>query len=104
MIPCTYNFVNCFQLKLFIAYSQVIQINPNTGEFLRSVSIPASLVTSVTLGGRLLNILFVGTMRSDNLTLVEPLAGSVFAVDGLGVFGFREKEAVVNNFCKPAYF
>lgn len=83
---------------------QVIEINPNTGELLRTVSIPASLVTSVSFGDQNLNVLFVGTMRPDDLTLLEPQAGSVFAVDGLGVLGYLEEDAVVNNFCKPAYF
>lgn len=82
----------------------MIQINPNTGELLRTVSIPANLVTSLAFGRRDLNALFVGTARSDNSTLLEPLAGSVFVVDELGVSGVPKEKAVVNNFCKPVYF
>lgn len=82
----------------------MIQINPNTGELLRTVSIPVNLVTSLAFGRSNLNALFVGTARSDNSTLLEPLAGSVFVVDGLGVFGVPEERAVVNSLCKPVYF
>lgn len=68
------------------------------------MSIPASLVTSVAFGGRRLNRLYVGTARNDNLTLLEPLAGSVFEVIGLNVNGVPEDEAAINSFCKPFYF
>lgn len=99
-----FNEVQCLLKCLSLTLWQVIEINPNTGELLRTVSIPASLVTSVSFGDQNLNVLFVGTMRPDDLTLLEPQAGSVFTVDGLGVFGYLEEDAVVNNFCKPAYF
>lgn len=82
----------------------MIQINPNTGELLQNVTIPASLVTSVAFGGRRLGILYVGTARNDNLTLLEPLGGSVFEVRGLNANGVPEDEAAVNSFCKPFYF
>lgn len=88
----------------------MIHVNPNTGELLRIVTFPASLLTSVAFGptepfgDSPLGSLFVGTARSDNSTLLEPLAGSVFVVHGLGVTGVRENDAVVNNLCKPAYF
>lgn len=86
------------------ALRQVIQINPNTGELLQSVSIPATLVTSVAFIGHELDILYVGTAQNDNFTLLEPLAGSIFAVSGLGVTGVLAGEAAVNSFCKPFYF
>lgn len=88
----------------------MIHVNPNTGELLRIVTIPASLVKSVAFGptepfgDSPLGSLFVGTARSDDSTLLEPLAGAVFVVHGLGVTGVREHEAVVKNFCKPDYF
>lgn len=82
----------------------MIQINPNTGELLRTVPIPASVVTSVAFGGRRLDILYVGTAQSGNPARVSPLDGSVFEVRGLGVNGVVEEEAAVNSFCKPFYF
>jgi gluconolactonase len=75
-------------------------VDPDSGELIRSVPIPASRVTSVTFGGPNLDILYVTTSRL-GLSVVEqkqqPLAGSVFAVTGLGVSAL----APANNVIPP---
>nr|CAD7580373.1 unnamed protein product [Timema californicum] len=67
---------------------QVINVDPRTGRLLQTVAIPAERVTSAMFGGPLLDTLFVTTSRfglTDDQLLRQPLAGSVFAVTGLGV-------------------
>ncbi|XP_034252489.1 regucalcin-like [Thrips palmi] len=72
--------------------SQVIHVDPRTGRLLRRVAIPASQVTAVALGGprdaQGGDTLYVTSMRkglSEDQLLLEPNAGAVFAVTGLGV-------------------
>ncbi|XP_074109356.1 uncharacterized protein LOC141534118 [Cotesia typhae] len=69
---------------------RVIQVDPRTGRVLRSVVMPVTDVSSVAFGGRNKDILYVTSAR-DQLTesqlREQPLAGSVFAVHGLGVSG-----------------
>lgn len=63
-------------------------MDPNSGNLIDAVPIPASRVTSVMFGGPSLDILYVTTSRfglSDEEKKQQPLAGSVFAVTGLGV-------------------
>ncbi|KAJ1519571.1 hypothetical protein ONE63_004846 [Megalurothrips usitatus] len=79
--------------------SQVIQVDPRDGRLLRAVPVPASQVTSAALGepkdasGG--DTLYVTSMRkglSDEELRLEPHAGAVFAVTGLGVRGaWRQK-------------
>jgi gluconolactonase len=79
---------------------QVINVDPDSGELIRSVPIPASRVTSVTFGGPKLDILYVTTSRlglSEVEQQQQPLAGSVFAVTGLGVSAL----APANNVIPP---
>ncbi|KAG7213993.1 hypothetical protein KM043_001365 [Ampulex compressa] len=79
--------------------NQVIQINPKTGELLRSVKIPAKNVTSVAFGGPLLNTLYVTTssygLDADQLK-ADPKAGYIFAVHGLGVRGLLANSFKLN--------
>jgi gluconolactonase len=73
-------------------------VEPDSGALIRSVSIPASRVTSVTFGGTDLDILYVTTSRlglSDEEQEQQPLAGSVFAVSGLGVSALAPAKNVV---------
>jgi gluconolactonase len=75
-------------------------VKPESGALIRNVSIPASRVTSVTFGGTDLDILYVTTSRlglSDEERTQQPLAGSVFAVSGLGVSAL----APARNFVRP---
>nr|CAD7451411.1 unnamed protein product [Timema bartmani]CAD7464760.1 unnamed protein product [Timema tahoe] len=67
---------------------QVINVDPRTSRLLQTVKIPAERVTSAMFGGPQLDTLFVTTSRfglTDDQLLQQPLAGSVFAVTGLGV-------------------
>lgn len=67
----------------------VINVNPKTGEVLRTVNFPVKKVTSVTFGGRKGDTLYVTTSRRGNSEDLkkQPYAGYVFAVNGLGVHG-----------------
>lgn len=75
--------------------SQIVQADPRRNALLRSVAIPASQVTSVEFGGPYVDggdTLYVTSMRkglSEEELVREPLAGSVFAVTGLGTCGQR---------------
>lgn len=82
--------------KLWIACfggSQVIRIEPKTGEVLKTIPIPAQQVTSVTFGGPKLDILFVTTARLpiQNVTHSKD-AGRVFKIEGLNVNGVLPNE------------
>lgn len=70
--------------------ASVIKVNPNTGELLQRVPIPARDVTSAMWGGSNLDVLFVTTSRvalNDDERKLWPYAGSVFAVTNLGTKG-----------------
>ncbi|XP_041980349.1 regucalcin-like [Aricia agestis] len=69
--------------------SCVLKINPNTGELLQKVSIPASQVTSVTFGGPNYDILFVTTACMEIGGPQKPPSGATFMVTGLGVKGLK---------------
>lgn len=68
----------------------MLQIDPRTGRLLQTISMPATKITSVAFGGPNKDILYV-TSAKNGLTDAElkdqPLAGSVFAVHGLGIAG-----------------
>lgn len=73
-------------------------MDPVSGDLIRTVSIPASRVTSVMFGGPNLDILYVTTSRfglSDEEKEQQPLAGSVFAVTGLGVSALAPAHKVI---------
>lgn len=75
-------------------------MDPKTRSLIQSVPIPASRVTSAMFGGINLDILYVTTSRfglSDEEKEKQPLAGSVFAVTGLGVSAL----APANNVIPP---
>ncbi|XP_069674718.1 regucalcin-like [Periplaneta americana] len=77
---------------------QVINIDPVSGSFIRKVAIPASRVTSVMFGGPNLDVLYVTTSRyqlTEEELAEQPLAGSVFAVRGLGVRALKPAYNVV---------
>ena len=65
--------------------------NPNTGELLRKIPVPAKYITSCAFGGSDLSQLFITTARK-NMTEEEllqfPEAGSIFVVDA-GVKGVK---------------
>lgn len=61
--------------------SAVIRYNPNTGEKLLKIDVPASQVTSCAFGGEEMDDLYITTARvdlSDEQLEKEPLAGSLF--------------------------
>ncbi|MBB6448396.1 sugar lactone lactonase YvrE [Geomicrobium halophilum] len=66
----------------FFGGSCVGRFNPQSGEWLKKIDIPASQVTSCTFGGTDLQTLYITTARKD-LTEAdldkEPLAGGLFA-------------------------
>lgn len=70
--------------------SRVLNVNPKTGQLIRSIKLPAERVTSVAFGGPFLNILYV-TTSSYGLSEAEkknqPKSGSLFSVEGLNVNG-----------------
>lgn len=75
-------------------------MDPVSGNLIKAVPIPASRVTSVMFGGPNLDILYVTTSRfglSGEQKKQQPLAGSVFAVTGLGVSAL----APANNVIPP---
>lgn len=70
----------------------VVKVNPRTRCVLQVVAIPAQCVSSVAWGGPNLDVLFVTTSRhalSATDRLMQPAAGSVFAVTNLDTRGLR---------------
>ncbi|XP_031781836.1 regucalcin [Nasonia vitripennis] len=82
----------------------VLNIDPRERRILKIVQIPASRVTSLTFGGRLLDTLFVTTasLNTKQGNSMEPYAGRVFSVKGLGVRGLVPNKFKLNilNFKK----
>lgn len=70
--------------------NQVSQWDPETGELIGKVEVPAPNVTSCAFGGPDLDVLYITTAGGDNQKMKEdyPLAGSVFKVKP-GVKGIR---------------
>lgn len=75
--------------------AQVTKWNPNTGELLEQISIPAMNVSSCVFGGRNLNELYLTSARIglDEATLKQyPLTGGVFRLEtkaeGMPTFAF----------------
>jgi len=75
--------------------AQVTKWNPNTGELLEQIPVPAKNVSSCIFGGKNLNELYLTSARLglDEATLVEyPLTGGVFRletnVEGMPTFEF----------------
>ena len=72
-------------------------MDPRSGTLIRSVKLPADIVTSVAFGGRFLDTLYVTSSR-DGLTAEElaekPLSGSVFAIRCLGVRGIKSYNVI----------
>lgn len=64
--------------------------NPNTGELLHQIELPASQVTSCTFGGENLEDLYITTAKTglDKFQqLAQPLAGSLFVIRKCGYRG-----------------
>lgn len=62
--------------------------------------LPAERVTSVTFGGKYLDILYVTTMKlglSSTQLKQQPYAGAVFSITNLGVTGTFNNPAVIPN-------
>lgn len=77
---------------------QVIQIDPSTGDLLRTVSIPSIQVSSVAFGGADLDELYVtsGNLNVDPAVLIKyPAPGCVFKVTGLGVQGLPANRVIL---------
>ena len=75
--------------------AQVTKWNPNTGELLEQIPVPAKNVSSCIFGGKNLNELYLTSARKglDEATLAEyPLTGGVFRletnVEGMPTFEF----------------
>lgn len=65
-------------------------MDPLSGNLVRTIMMPVQEVTSVAFGGPNLDTLYVTTARqklSQKELESQPLAGSVFAVTGLGISG-----------------
>ncbi|XP_023025109.2 regucalcin [Leptinotarsa decemlineata] len=79
--------------------TSVVHLNPSTGKIIKVITIPATYVTSACFGGPELDVLYVTTSRlhlNETEQLKEPLAGSVFAIEDLGVKGVRGHAAIFN--------
>jgi gluconolactonase len=76
----------------FGGYS-VLKINPESGQIVQDIKIPAEQVTSVAFGGPNLDILYATTSAKEVKGPQPPPAGSVFKITGLGAIGTR-----MNNF------
>jgi sugar lactone lactonase YvrE len=69
----------------------VVQVDPENGELLRRVEIPALPVTSVAFGGPQLDELYVTTASkflSEEQLKKYPGSGATFHVTGVGVRGY----------------
>ena len=83
--------------NLWVAHwegSQVCCWDPQSGQKITSIDLPVSKPTSCTFGGENLDRLFITTARvelDDDQLIKEPLAGSIFVLDALGVKGSKEK-------------
>ncbi len=74
--------------KVWIAFCHggcVVRFDPESGEKLQQVDLPAVETTACAFGGPGLDRLFVTT--GTNAAADEPEAGKVFVIDGLGVQG-----------------
>jgi len=68
--------------------SKVVRFDPQTGQAIQEVKLPATNITSVCFGGPNLDELYVTCSRYNCPNLdSQPLAGSIFKVTGLGVKG-----------------
>lgn len=89
--------------KLWVAHwegSRVCRWDPESGQKIGSIDMPVSKPTSCTFGGEKLDRLFVTSARVDldeKQLAGEPLAGSLFVIDGLGVQGRRVNRFGVEN-------
>jgi sugar lactone lactonase YvrE len=77
--------------------AQVTQWNPNTGELLQKIPVPAKNVSSCIFGGKDHNLLYVTSARKglDAATLADyPLTGGVFRIEtnvqGMPTFEFSD--------------
>ncbi|VEN60392.1 unnamed protein product [Callosobruchus maculatus] len=78
--------------------SAIIKIDPNTGNLLETIKMPAKYCTSLVFGGTDLATIFVTTSRlkvNEKELSQTPSAGSVFAITNLGVKGRKLHEAVI---------
>lgn len=69
---------------------QITRWNPNTGEKLQHIKLPASRITSCTFGGTDLSDLYITSARtglSDEELEEQPLAGSLFVIRNSGFKG-----------------
>lgn len=76
--------------KLWIAIwggCRVARYDPNTGECLKEIPIPAPNVTSCCFGGPQLDVLYVTSAACDTDLKKYPAAGCLFAVRNVGAKG-----------------
>ena len=77
----------------------VARFNPNTGELIQKIDVPAPKVTSCAFGGENLDQLYITTARcdmSEDELLQYPLSGGLFVADikikGVGAYSFNRRE------------
>ncbi|XP_015110080.1 regucalcin isoform X2 [Diachasma alloeum] len=76
--------------------SRILEIDPESKKLLRTVTMPASRITSVVFGGPNYDILYVTSARHGLSTAdleKQPAAGYVFAIHGLGAVGTKSLNA-----------
>ncbi|XP_075214882.1 regucalcin-like [Lycorma delicatula] len=87
--------------------SRVIHVDPNKKKLLKTLKLPVEKITSVTFGGKFMDILFITSMKdglNSSQLQKQPLAGTTFAVTNLGVKGqinnhatFKCNENILTN-------
>lgn len=90
--------------KLFVANfegSQVLRVDPESGELLAKISIPASKITSVAFGGANLEELYVTSANFDTSNnepgTEDEISGYLYKVKNLGVKGLPMYNVKLNN-------
>ncbi|WP_421827627.1 SMP-30/gluconolactonase/LRE family protein [Larkinella sp.] len=74
---------------------KVVRCNPNTGERLQQIDLPAARITSCTFGGTSLDDLYITSAKtglSQQELAEQPLAGYLFVVKNTGIKGAGSPE------------
>lgn len=79
---------------------KVIRVDPDKGEIIASIGLPAARITSVAFGGADFNDLYITSARvgvPEEQLEKQPLAGSLFVIRDIGVKGLKSVRYVGNR-------